>query len=172
MTLIDQLPPWRSMPPAQKAIRRAQLAALVSAPRRRIPGVLRWATVGVALCGVFTGGVATATMLQAPATVRDEVRCYSAARLDESDSFTGVTLSGITGRDEASDAAGDAVRLCAAMWRQGVLAPEGSARMPSDTPGMQAPSLVGCTLDKGIAAVFPGDADVCARLGLPKLAVP
>jgi hypothetical protein len=32
------------------------------------------------------------------------------------------------------------------------------------------PPLVACTLDNGVAAVFPGDEQTCARLGLPRLA--
>ena len=52
----------------------------------------------------------------------------------------------------------DPIEACRAVWRDGDLKTDGSV-----------PPLVGCVNAAGAAAVFPGEGDVCERLGLPTL---
>jgi hypothetical protein len=63
----------------------------------------------------------------------------------------------------------DPVQVCSDIWEQGVLTPNRTMLGPAPRPahGHPVPRLVACTLG-GQAAVYPGDATTCSRLGLPK----
>lgn len=120
----------------------------------------------------------TAIALQSPVTEKDQVACFARAER-HGDSFPGTIVSVSNGTrvgDEPSPAAPiaieDAVSTCSDLWAQHAL----DASTPSGTPtghGQQdltfshpVPSpLTVCVWD-GIAAVVPGDSQICAKVGL------
>jgi len=173
--LID-LPPERAMPHAHMLARQQRIEQYAAGPMRR-----RWATRNAARSAVVVagaaalliGGTAAAYVAFKPATVpvADETRCYTKASLAGGDkNFFGTTVSQAWSADGTRNAA-SAVEACSAVWRQGLLQ-LGSKQVGGPDTGTDhpIPPLVACTLDNGVAAVFPGDEQTCARLGLPRLA--
>ena len=175
---IDRLEE-RALPEERMAARRALLEEHVRRtagrwPRRRV--VARWAVIGVGASALLVVGTAGAYVAFKPATVpiADGTRCYSRASLEGGDrGFWGTTAAQAFPAGGGERAAVGAVEVCASLWRQGVL------RLNTKQVGFEdtangvdhtVPPLVACTLDNGMAAVFPGDEQTCARLGLPRLA--
>jgi hypothetical protein len=133
----------------------------------------RYATVVAGASALLIGGAAAAYVAFKPPTVpvADQTRCYTKASLAGGDKdFFGTTVAQAWSADGTRDAR-SAVEVCSALWRQGLLQ-LGSKRVGGPDTGTDhpIPPLVACTLDNGIAAVFPGDQQTCARLGLPRLA--
>jgi hypothetical protein len=68
----------------------------------------------------------------------------------------------------------NAISVCAALWRQGILHPGPQGARDRATAGpagsSQVPPLVACVLPGGTAAVFPGPPSTCATLSLPNAA--
>jgi hypothetical protein len=132
----------------------------------------------IASLGLVTAGAGTAvgvalTSSSQPVIDHSTARCYTRADLGSGGSFPGTTVSVATRRPAAGGVAAagevaDALSACAALWRQGFLT-LGSPSIATPPPGAAdatVPVLVSCTLSDGTAAVFPGDADTCLRLGL------
>jgi len=67
----------------------------------------------------------------------------------------------------------NALAVCSVVWADGFLrwgsSEVGGTRLPSGAldPDHPVPPLVVCVLPSGIAAVFPGEKNTCATLGLP-----
>ncbi|XVS63041.1 hypothetical protein ACQPYE_33005 [Actinosynnema sp. CA-299493] len=142
-------------------------------PRRR---VARWAVPGtVALC-MLSGGVAVAAYVASqPATVREQVRCYTEADTrGHHEDAVGAVVEG-----KPADVADDAAALCSELWGLGALsAGPAAAQVPlqgHDPKSGRAeverpvPPLTVCVVTDGVAGVFPGDPGLCERLGLPAL---
>jgi hypothetical protein len=134
-------------------------------PRRFSRGMVLL-VVGVTALG---GGVAGALEAVKPAAEKRVVRCYSEPALGTGAEFPGVTVA--RGNGPGPVPIHDALRTCAELWRQGVIvAGVRSPAAPVTEGDSRVPRLAACTLATGVAAVFPGDADTCRRLGLPDLA--
>ncbi|EIV95432.1 hypothetical protein [Frankia sp. QA3] len=129
--------------------------------------------IGAVAVVVTGGGTAAAFAAFAPATVTDQIRCYSRASLDGGDdNLFGTSAAQATAAD-GSKTVIPAAEVCSTLWRYGLLAPDsrGAVHVPSDAePTRSAPPLVACALRNGIAAVFPGDDNTCTALCLPRLA--
>jgi hypothetical protein len=110
-------------------------------------GRRRWraGAIGAAIVAVALVGAAATWIVQRPSNRQDTVNCFASASLDG---------------DVAQPAAagGDPVEACREIWRTGDFKDWGN---PS--------SLAACVLNGGDIGVFPGDASVCDRLGLPRL---
>ncbi|MFC6092439.1 hypothetical protein [Saccharothrix lopnurensis] len=169
---FDQIP----MAPHRLDARGRHLVAEVaerSATGRR---AVRWAVPGAVVLCALTGGVAVAAYVAArPATVREQVRCYTEADVGgHRGDAVGVTLEG-----RPADVADEAVSLCAELWGLGALtAGPASAQVAPQEHDPKAgppvakhavPALVACVVSDGVAGVFPGGPDLCRRLGLPEL---
>ncbi len=133
----------------------------------------RWLIVSAGVAAAAIASAAAAVIIDRPATVRDELRCYSVADVGDIDgSFPGVSLVRVGQDGKAEDVASAAISRCADLWRLKMLR-EGQ-RQPGEpderNPNGQVPPLVACTLSNGIAAVFPGREGTCEGLGLPRLA--
>jgi hypothetical protein len=183
-SLID-LPPERAMPESQLLAREHGIVRYASGPVGRPAGrrAARYAAILVGASILTVGGTALGYVAFRPATVpvSVELRCYTVASLEGGDNFPGTSIGmgSPAGRDGTTDPP-SAVAACADLWRDGFLelgqrgintdgCVEGGPCPPPDRPVHPVPPLVACTLDSGVAAVFPGDADTCAELGLPQL---
>lgn len=116
------------------------------------------------------GGSAAAyvTLKPAPATDTSQVHCYARASLSsDGQGANGTEIGPGTALSPGLVPIRDAVAACAAMWRIGVLPDPRHYTQPD--AAHPVPALVGCVLPEGTAAIFPGPADTCARLGLPRL---
>jgi hypothetical protein len=172
--LID-LPPERSMPHTHMLARQQRIEQYAAGHMRRrwaSRNAARYAMVIGGASALLIGGTAAAYVAFKPATVpvADEARCYTKASLEGGKDFFGTTVSQAWSADGTRNAA-SAVEACSAVWRQGLLQ-LGSKQVGGPDTGTDhpIPPLVACTLDNGVAAVFPGDEQTCARLGLPRLA--
>lgn len=189
MTRSLTVPPERDPRPEWRSAQQRMLASVIRHgwPRRSRRS-WRWAIAGLAGGLVLSGGAATAYMVGKPASERNQLRCYHQATLaDGDDGFMGTTVVGAErasdGRiDEVVASVDSAVETCAAMWREGFLTAAGKTsgyelqRREDDGTLFQreydVPPLAPCTLDNGIAAVFPGEPGTCEDLGLPRLLPP
>lgn len=124
------------------------------------------------------GGGATATALivqhlsSQEAGVTTHGRCYSQVSSNYGSDFPGTTA--VNAADQSGwtpDLVSTLVADCAATWRAGALREQGPGPHPASSPSapFPVPELVACVLPDGEAAVFPGDASTCGRLGLPEL---
>jgi hypothetical protein len=162
--MINQLPPTRRLPTARRYAARRQLEQYVARPRwRRRPVVL-----GVVIAIAFGASAGAVGLLRsAPVTNRQTARCYVVSELGHGETFNGATLAvpGVPGSVAQVD---NAIDACAAAWRGGFFVPGkyGVQRPPPNTV-RPVPPLVACVLPDGRAAVFPGDQETCAQLGLP-----
>lgn len=166
MDILTEIPASRPLPPAARAAQRQLLEEWITtkhASRRWAPRTL---AAGIAAVVLLSGGAATAYVAFAPATDRSKVRCYSEASIGSDTDYHG-TEAGVPSSAGGVD---DPIALCAAIWRAGIIR-VGSyhADGPASEP-QPVPPLVACALQNGVAAVFPGDAQTCRRLGLPALA--
>lgn len=118
---------------------------------------------------VATGGgtaAAYAYLHPRPVTNRGFARCYTQPVYVRGANFAGTTVASAVGAG-SDGTIQDAVDTCASLWQVGALrlgAP--SVVPPVAGRSYPTPALVGCTLPDGAAAVFPGPADTCDRLGL------
>lgn len=132
-----------------------------------------------ALALALTGG--TMVLLQAPITENYHIKCFARPERN-GESFPGTQVTMIEGRRAGEPTPTDRVEIedalatCSDLWRQHAL----DAKTPSGTPtghGQQdltfshpvPDPLTVCVWD-GMAAVIPGDAKVCAKLGLSEKA--
>jgi hypothetical protein len=161
------VPAPRTLSPTEKSRQGRILGELIAANvgrrrlRRPVPAI------GIASVAVATMGAGVAAYVgSAPATDHTVVHCFTSLGTRDRDLGTDTNY--------LSDSH-DAIETCANLWRAGVLqlgkAQAQVQAIPSMGPLRQdlpAPPLVACTLH-GEAAVFPGDAGTCRRLGLPTL---
>jgi hypothetical protein len=169
MLNLGRVPAARSLPPGPREALRTLLEEVVSTtPRRRRWWFSRSMVLVVTGTAVLGGAAAAGALVAArPATDKKVVRCYSVAVL-EGGNFAGVTVA--RGGDPGAIPIEDALATCAELWRQGVVvAGVASAQDPGIGVDAPVPELAACTLESGVAAVFPGDAGTCGRLGLPDL---
>lgn len=177
MSKLANLPPERTMPEARMLTRERHIVDFATARAGRQRATRRTARYVALIAGASTlliGSTAAAYVAFRPATVpiADEVRCYSKASLEGGDQdFYGTTVTHAKAPDGTRNA-GTAVESCSALWRQALMRLDDKQVGGPDTGRFDhpVPPLVACTLDNGIAAVFPGDTQTCARLGLPRLA--
>jgi hypothetical protein len=134
----------------------------------------RYVAIITGASALLIGSTAAAYVAFRPATVPivDQVRCYSKASLEGGDTdFYGTTVTHAAAPDGTRNA-GTAIEACSPLWRQALMRINDKQVGGPDTGRFDhpVPPLVACTLDNGVAAVFPGDERTCARLGLPRLA--
>jgi hypothetical protein len=177
MTDIDRIPPPRAMARGRRDAIRGALEAEVRGTRR--PWWRRsWQGIAVgggALALVLAGGAATAYVAFKPAEDKASVVCYSQPDLD-SDSVPGTRVAvarnmpaGAKESDSGTVAIANPVEACAQAWQDGQISTTGAREVPEDsTARYQVPDLVACTLEEGVAGVFPGSPSTCERLGLPQ----
>lgn len=169
-------PPERE--PSSTWLRTREAAIMEGIRKSDLRRTSRWSlsalVAGSAAVAVSLGGVATAYMTGKPATTRDYIRCYTEARVDGGDHFSGTTVAQASDSGTSTfDVASDALTRCAALWRQGFLV-EGTPSVVPLEDGEEmidhpVPALTACTLRNGAAAVLPGDDKTCQKLGLPQL---
>ena len=180
---FDDLPDLRPLSAERRAADEALLRETVRAAaptrvRRRLVLVAS-AAVGAVL---VVGGVAAAgSILSArSADDRGSARCYSAVSSDFGDGFPGTTVGvAVAPGRSAADVPSQVLEVCSSVWAAGLFRPGGpqasaapgqrSGTLPTDLP---VPELDACVLPSGQAAVFPGPAGTCARLGLAPLLRP
>lgn len=172
---IEQVPPERPMSAERRHALRDVLMAEVRRSKPWWRRSRRAATVGAgAIALVLAGGAATAYVAFQPATDKHSVVCYSEPRMDDGVKTTRLAVApanepGGSETGQTSGVISDPVQACAGLWEQGVLGSEGSATEPDPSAGpSDVPALVSCTLEDGTAAVFPGGADTCRSLDLPR----
>jgi hypothetical protein len=154
---FDSLPAPRALPPTTgAAIKRALRQEM--RPRRR-PS---WRLVagGVVVAGLATGAAGYLAFRSAPI---DKIQCYAEQSTNfDRDTFLGTTVAFDANRP-------DPVTQCSRAWQDGLLSPavlDGGAPDPTRFGTYTVPELHACVLPNGVAAVFPADEGVCARLGL------
>lgn len=175
MLQTEEPPAPRALPPEH---REAMREMLVEHARARLPWWrrhTRGAAVGAgAMALVLAGGAASAYVAFKPASDTHSVYCYSVASLDGGEqSRTRLAQASASSPGSSASEASPVtkpVAACASLWRQGVLVKDSDLR--PDAAGTrsehQVPPLVACTLDEGVAAVFPGGPQTCEELGLPR----
>ena len=142
MSKPTSVPPDRDLPARRLQLRREHLVQEISASRRRVrPLVLGFAAATLVLCATGFGAYA---LTREPTHV-DSIGCF-----ERDDLNSNVAVIG--------SAATDPVTACAELWRNGSL---GSTTY--------VPQLTACVLDTGAVAVMPGEASVCAALGIASL---
>lgn len=173
MTDVEQVPPARDLPPERKAALRDLLVAEISGPRpwwRRSRRLALSSVIGGTTV-VLAGSAAAAYVAFKPATDQYSVVCYSAPQLEDAGKVRVATASqdASDGRSRPPARITEPLAECAGLWQVGVLR-TGSERPAAVRPNAEAdvPALVACTLDDNTAGVFPGDAETCQRLGLPR----
>ena len=164
---VAEVPPSRPFPSARRAAVKTMLMAEVRASRRS------WwqAPSAVAIGAVVGVSVLAGAAQQIVAPTRTlSAHCFSKVTTDTTYaadvSYAGDIIGPNLLRASKID---DPVTVCGDIWEQGVLTPGRLMLGPAARPahGHHVPKLVACTLG-GQAAVYPGDATTCARLGLPR----
>lgn len=167
---IVELPPTRTLSDERVAVMSAAVAAElaeISRPRRRFPRIFSVLAAGVGLATLGAGAAAAYVALRpAHITNKQTARCYTAVTYTKGTVFPGTTVAqfGTNGLRGQID---DAIDTCAALWRTGIL--ERGVPVPVLHPAAGThvvPPLVACALPGGSAAIYPGPADTCVRLGL------
>jgi hypothetical protein len=161
------LPASRPFPSERRSAVKSMLMAEVRASARpwwRAPAAV---AVGTALGVTVAAGAAQ--QIVAP-TKTLAAHCFSKVTTDTAYAADVSYAGDIIGPNLLRQTRiGDPVQVCSDIWEQGVLTPGRRMQGPSLHPahGHAVPQLVACTLGRE-AAVYPGDATTCARLGLPK----
>jgi len=165
------LPSFRTLPEHRRQAIRQQLETAVAEPVHQHSHRLAIISGIAAIVLLGTGAGTVAYIHAQPITNKTEARCYTTASLAGGNNFRGTTIAeaappGSKGQVD------NALSVCAALWRQGILAPGTGPRANSTNTSANhhVPPLVACTMPDGTAAVFPGDGRTCARLGLPRTA--
>lgn len=172
---LSDVPEARRLPSARWRADQEMLRALASLEGSRAPRRTRRAVVVTGFAGVTllaAGGVAAAVALLAaqPATDRSVGRCYSVISSNFGDDFPGSSMSNAARPGQtAPELPPVALENCAAAWRAGAMTAPGTQPTPNAAGQYPVPALVACVLPSGEAAVFPGPASTCSRLGLPDL---
>lgn len=158
-----------SFPPVQRAALRDLLMQTVAQVPSAGPHRTRYVVAGIAALAIATTGAAVGAQLIGSSSVTNKhtALCYSSVSTDTSSNFPGTTIAE-AGTATSSGAVTDAAAVCAALWRAGILQPgvAGVVNRPS-SQHYRVPALAACVLADGRAAIFPGPAGTCQRLGLP-----
>ncbi|HEY6738932.1 MAG TPA: hypothetical protein VI076_08785 [Actinopolymorphaceae bacterium] len=185
MTGIEEVPPERSMPRDRKEAIRGLLVEEISrpAPWWRRSGRSMTIGTGVVALVLVGGGAAAAYVAFKPVSNPNTVQCYAAASRDAASTVPQVAVakSWTEGEPAVTEPVpvSDPVKACQVLWDYGILRPDSTKVHQPENPAevrpgnpagtsRRAPRLVACTLDEGVAGVFPGDASTCERLGLPR----
>jgi hypothetical protein len=168
MTPFD-LPQARTLPECRRTAMRRQLGAEVTRSHRRRPLIIAASAVVVA-AGTSAGAYAYVQHSQ-PVTDKNQARCYTVASLSAGpESFTTIAQATPAGSSRQAQV-GNALSVCAALWRQGILhpGPQGvhGPATPNPAGTSPVPPLAACVLPDGTAAVFPGTHSTCATVSLP-----
>jgi hypothetical protein len=147
---------------------RRQLATMVARERRTRRPLLIAGVAGAVAIGTSAGAYAYVAS-SAPVTDKSQARCYTVASLTGGDYTTIAALSPAgTGKSTQID---DALSVCAAFWRQGILRPGAREPFPpNQADPYPVPQLVACVMPDGTAAIFPGKPGTCTALSLPAAA--
>jgi hypothetical protein len=151
-----------ALPARRRAAARQQLEELVARSGRsrgRRSPVLIVAVIAVIVLSTGAAGVAAYRAI----TIQAVGRCFTVDSVTSRD-FTTLAAAG---RPLTKAAAQDARAACSALFREGLVEP-GTGVLVPDRTGIphSVPPLVVCVWRDGSAAVFPGKAGTCARLGL------
>jgi hypothetical protein len=154
-----------ALPARKRAAARRELERIVTRSRRRHRWQRPWfaaLTGGVVLLG--SSAAVTYAHFQA-VTNKTDARCYTVAATTGPDHYTTIAAPGEPGSPGRVEHARSA---CADLWRQGFLSAgaPGIARPRNSSVRHRVPALVVCTMSNGTAAVFPGQAGTCAKLGM------
>jgi len=163
------LPQARALPEYRRTAMRHQLEAQVTRGRHRRP-LLIAASAAIVAVGTSAGAYAY-VQHSSPVTDKSEARCYTVASLSSGpESFTTIAQATPAGSTRPARV-DNALSVCGALWRQGILRPGPQGASGSITPGqagaLPVPPLTACVLPDGTAAVFPGTHSTCATLHLP-----
>jgi len=166
--------PGRSMPPAARA-RSLQLVTVIHHGERRRRRQRRSFGVAAVLAttvAATTGGVAVADHLLKPAPVTNKgmAHCSAVAKLSSGNTYAGPEIAFAPANGNGPVPIQNAIAACSLPWRDGILRAGSTRQHTPDGKTHPVPHLVGCTLMDGSAAVFPGNAETCQRLGLPPIA--
>lgn len=173
---VEQVPAERPMP----ADRRDALRDLLMEEVRRSTPWWRRSrramTVGIgALTIVLAGGAASAYVAFRPVTDTRSVECFATADRNAMhsapDVFVAHSAKGGKRAQQGTAPIHDPVERCAELWKRGVLRPDKEGihqPAPVGSEARPAPRLIACTLERGVAGVFPGGPSTCERLGLPR----
>jgi hypothetical protein len=159
-----------ALPARKRAAARRQLEQVVTRSGRR----RRWQRPGAAAAAgavvVLSTGAVTYAHYQR-ITNKTDARCYTVASTAGADHYTTVAAAGPPGRPGRVE---DALSVCGDLWREGFLSTgaSGITRPENSSVSHRVPALVVCTMADGSAAVFPGNSDTCAKLGLATAARP
>jgi hypothetical protein len=149
MRLERMIPAERDLPAGRVQRRREHLVSELrmwertTRQRRRRRVVI---LVPAVLAVLVVTGFTTYALTREP-TVFESVGCF-----DKPDLEGNVAVLSADGRDPAE--------ICAEMWRTGAFGGE---------EGAAPPQLASCVLETGAVGVFPGDSQICAKLGLAEL---
>ncbi len=154
-----------ALPARKRQAARRELERIVTRSRRWRRWQRPWfaaATGGVVILG--TSAAVTYAHYQA-VTNKTDARCYTVASTAGPGHYTTVVTAGAPGSPALVNHARD---VCADMWAQGFLSAgaPGIIRPRSTSVPHRVPALVVCTMSDGTAAVFPGQAGTCAKLGM------
>lgn len=130
----------------------------------------RWRRIRISLpfviVGIGAATVAGSSILQSE-SVDDYsiVHCFQSAERGQNGEYAEAQAVLEQERIEGASI-DDAIGICREMWSQGALPLGGDALDP--TPGLGEPPalLTPCVMPNGDAAVVPGEAEVCAVVGL------
>jgi hypothetical protein len=161
-----------ALPARKRAAARQQLEQVVARSGRR----RRWQRPGFtavagAVVAVGTSAAAFTLVHYQAVTNKSDARCYTVASTAGGDHYTTIAAAGVPGSRGRVD---HALSVCGDLWREGFLtagAP-GIIRPTNTTFSHRVPALVVCTMSDGTAAVLPGPAGTCAKLGLAAAANP
>jgi hypothetical protein len=154
-----------ALPARKRAAARAQLEEVVARSARRRRQRSGFAAVTGAVVVLGTSAAAVTYVHYQSVTNKSEARCYSVASTAGGDRHMTIAAAGAPGSVGRVD---HALSVCGDLWREGFLrtgAP-GIVRPVNTSFNHRVPALVVCTMSDGSAAVFPGKAGTCAKLGL------
>jgi len=153
------------LPARRRKAARLQLEEMVrrsaQAPQRRTPVVVAAAIVVVMLS---TGAAAAGVVAYHTITDKTEARCFTVARVHpRSAYFTTIVQAGTT---RSKGVVRDALKQCRGLFAAGELKRGHPVLRSHFKPTKHTPHLVACVWPDGTAAIFPGKAGTCHKLGL------
>lgn len=152
-----------SWPPPLSNARAAQIKTVVMAEVRRAPANVRHrrriVAVIAAVVAVLLVGAGTAAAYLRFASPDEGNRGFCSPTVSLDPAVWGRNGFSAARDPEGNQASFQAIDMCTAMWRAGIVTAPDQTGIP--------PELTACIVD-GSLVVFPDDATVCARLGVPQ----
>ncbi len=152
-----------SWPPPLSDARAAQIKTVVMAEVRLAPTSVRHRrrilAVIAAVVAVLLVGAGTAAAYLRFASPDEPNLGYCSPTVSLDSAVWGQLAFGAVPDVDGNQSAFQAVDACTAMWRAGIVTAPDQTGIP--------PELTACIVD-GSLVVFPDDATVCARLGVPQ----